>query len=174
MLPKVWLRLSSVPKWARTIDEKRKTFPINALHGVGLTFAVFAAVVDHFHPGRAPPLLGYMSIIFHFALKSIHMARQHECAMSKLSAKQPPSILPFISLVARHMAGSPGGTLYSLLKSYHQRPKNRCCRSHSVYSTPAIFISLTEVLEWILLQDRVHHVVHYLYNILLLRLTASP
>ena len=91
--------------------------------------------------------------------------------MTKLSAKQPPSILAFISLVARHMAGSPGGTLSFLLKPYHQRPKTDA--AGTIVSIPPFeFISLAEVLEWI--HSRVHHVVHYLYKLLLLRPTASP
>ena len=35
----------------------------------GLAFAIFAAVVAHFRPKLAPPLLGYVPIIFHLAPK---------------------------------------------------------------------------------------------------------
>ena len=68
--------------------------------------------------------------------QSIHMAHQHECAMTELSAKQSPSILPSVSSVARHMAGSPGGTLSFLLKHTTSGQKNRCCRSLSVHFYP--------------------------------------
>ena len=115
---KVWLRLSSVPKQAKTVDEKRKTFSINVLHGMGVDLCYLCCCGSPFSPQVSPTTTG-------LHVNYLHLAHQHECAMTELSAKQSPSILAFISLVARHMAGSHGGTLSSPLKSYHQRPKKQ-------------------------------------------------
>ena len=69
---------------------KRKKFPINTPMEWGLAFATYAAVVAHFHPSRAPPLLGYMSIIFRLAreVRSTAWAR-YDQAFRQAAALNP-------------------------------------------------------------------------------------
>ena len=149
MLPEGLAKAFKCAKAGKDSRRKKKTFSINALHGMGVGLCYLCCCGSPFSPQVSPTTTGLHVNYLSLGTQSIHLAHQHECAMTELSAKQPPSILAFISLVARHMAGN-----------------------HSVHSTPVIFISLAEVLEWI--HSRVHHVVHYLYKLLLFRPTASP